>query len=150
MMASLSQRVIKLPGLAQSFHLNRRMKLIQFQQLLGMITAAATVIPLGLLRAHPLQRWVNSANLHPKLDRHVRMRVARRRIPDVTPLEEQEVTITRGSFREHPSEVVCDDNRCLSDWMGVVWEGRSVRGLWEPPWTLEHINVLELRQFNSL
>ncbi len=28
---------------------------------------------------------------------------------------------------------------------GAVWEGRSVRGFWEPPWTLEHITVLELR-----
>ncbi len=27
---------------------------------------------------------------------------------------------------------------------GAVWEGRSVRGFWEPPWTFEHINVLEL------
>ncbi len=64
--------------------------------------------------------------------------------PDVKPLEEQEVTITRSSFREHPSEVVCDNNRCLSDGM-AVWEDRSFRGFWEPPWTLEHINVLELR-----
>ncbi len=38
--------------------------------------------------------------------------------PDVTPLEEQEVTITRGSFRKHLSEAVCDNNRCLSDGMG--------------------------------
>ncbi len=38
--------------------------------------------------------------------------------PDVTPLEEQEVNITRGSFREHPSGAVCDNNRCLSDGMG--------------------------------
>ncbi len=38
--------------------------------------------------------------------------------PDVTPLEDQEITITRGSFREHPSEAVCDNNRCLSDGMG--------------------------------
>ncbi len=32
----------------------------------------------------------------------------------------------------------------LMGW-GAVWEGRPVRGFWEPPWTLEHINVLELR-----
>ncbi len=86
MMASLSpQRVIKLSSLAQSFHLSRRMKLIQFQQLLGLIKAAVTVIPLGLLRARPLQRWVNSANLHPKLDRHVRIRVTRRCIQMLCP-----------------------------------------------------------------
>ncbi len=41
--------------------------------------------------------------------------------PNVTPLEEQEVTITRSSFREHPSEAVCDNNRCLSDGM-AVWD----------------------------
>ena len=29
--------------------------------------------------------------------------------------------------------------------LGAVWEGRTVRGLWEHPWDKEHINVLELR-----
>ena len=32
----------------------------------------------------------------------------------------------------------------LTGW-GAVWEHRMVRGVWEPPWGEEHINVLELR-----
>lgn len=59
------------------------MKLIQFQKLSGMVAAAATVIP--LLRAHPLQQWVNRFKLHPKFDRHVRVRVTRRCIQMLHP-----------------------------------------------------------------
>ncbi len=146
MMASLSpQTVIKLSSLAQSFHPSRRMKLIQFQQLLGMIKAAATVIPLGLLRARPLQRWVNSANLHPKLDRHVRMRVTRRCIQMLRPWKNKRLLsqgVPLGNIPARRSVITTDAS--LMRW-GAVWEGRCVRGFWKPPWTLEHINVLELR-----
>ncbi|KAI2648570.1 Gag-Pol polyprotein [Labeo rohita] len=37
--------------------------------------------------------------------------------PDVMPYEEQEVTITKDSFRKHSSEGVDDNNGCLSDRM---------------------------------
>ncbi len=145
-MASLShQRVMKLSSLAQSFHLNRRMKLIQFQQLMGMIAAAATVIPLGLLRARPLQRLVNSANLHPKLDRHVRMRVTQICIQMLRPWKNKRLLsqgAPLGNISARRSVITTDAS--LMGW-GAIWEGRSVRGFWEPPWTLEHINVLELR-----
>ncbi len=60
--------------------------------------------------------------------------------PDVRPLDKQEVNITIGSFRDHLSEGICINNRLLLDGMG----SRSVRGFWEPPRTLAHINVLEL------
>lgn len=60
--------------------------------------------------------------------------------PDVRPLDKQEVNITIGSFRDHLSEGICINNRLLLDGMG----SRSVRGFWEPPRTLAHINVQEL------
>ncbi len=143
-MASLSlQRVIKLSSVAQSFHLTRRMKLIQFQQLLGMIVV--TVIPLGLLRACPLQRWVNSANLHSKLDSHMSMRITRRCILMLRPWKNKRLIsqgVHLGNIPAGRSVITTDAS--LTGW-GAVWEGRSVRGFWELPWTLEHINVLELR-----
>lgn len=72
MSASLtSQRVMKILAFLDQFRLGRRLELIRFQRLLGMISAAAAVVPLGLLRARPLQRWLNAFKLHPKLDRRV-------------------------------------------------------------------------------
>ncbi|ROL55213.1 C-type mannose receptor 2 [Anabarilius grahami] len=63
--------------------------------------------------------------------------------PNVTPLEQQDVAITRASVGQHPSEAVCDNNGCLSNGVGSSL-GRQVHqgclGI-----SLEHINVLELR-----
>ncbi len=42
-----------------------------------MISAAVSVVPLGLVRARPLQRWLNAFNLHPKLNRHVKLQITR-------------------------------------------------------------------------
>ncbi|KAI2664006.1 Leucine zipper transcription factor-like protein 1 [Labeo rohita] len=141
-MASLSpQRVTKLSSVAQSFNLNRRMKLIKFQQLLGMSAAAVIVIPLGLLRAHPQQRWVNGFKLHPKLGRRVRMRVTQRCIQMLRPWKNKRL-LSQGVPLGNIPAITTDAS--LTG-LGGVCEGRSVRGLWEPPWTLEHINVLELR-----
>lgn len=62
--------------------------------------------------------------------------------PNVMPLA-QDIAITRDSLGQHLNEAAYD-NRCLSNGVGSSI-GRSIRGLWESPWTLEHINVLELR-----
>lgn len=44
-------------------------------KLLGMLTAASAITPLGLLHLHPLQRWYNSLHMDPRLHRWVRVRV---------------------------------------------------------------------------
>lgn len=67
MTASLtSQRVRKLVTLVGQFQLGKQLEMTQFQRLLGTISAAVAVVPLGLLRARPLQRWLNAFNLDPK------------------------------------------------------------------------------------
>ncbi len=137
-MASLSpQRVMKLSSLAQSFHLNKRMKLIQFQQLMGMIAAAATVIPLGLLRARPLQRWVKSANLHPKLDRHVRMRVTQICIQMLRPWKNKRLLsqgAPLGNISARRSVITTDAS--LMGW-GAIWKAglSEVSGNLPGPWS---------------
>ncbi|CAL8254546.1 unnamed protein product [Boreogadus saida] len=43
---------------------------IRFPQLLGKLTAASAVVPLGLLSLRPMQMWLNSLHLDPKWHRH--------------------------------------------------------------------------------
>ena len=47
------------PGNPSCRRQNRRIELLYFQRMLGLMSAAAMVIPLGLLRARPLQCWLN-------------------------------------------------------------------------------------------
>jgi len=51
------------------------MELAQFQKLMGIIFTAIKVVPLGLLKACPLQWWINKFQLHPKLHRQVKLKV---------------------------------------------------------------------------
>ncbi|XP_076144523.1 uncharacterized protein LOC143127104 [Alosa pseudoharengus] len=146
MSASLTpQRVLKLLTLASQFHLGRRLEMAQFQRLLGTIAAATVVVPLGLLRARPLQRWLNAFGLHPSRDRRVKLRVSRTFLHALRPWKD-EALLTWGVPLGHiPSRrTVVSTDASLTGW-GAVWEGRSVRGAWNPPWGDEHINVLELK-----
>ena len=49
-------RVSKLLVLVSQFRLGRRLELVQYQRLLGTISAAAAVVPLGLLRVECVQQ----------------------------------------------------------------------------------------------
>lgn len=146
MSASLTvQRVQSILTLLVQFQLGRRVKLVQFQRLLGMISAAVAVVPLGLLRAQPLQRWLNALKLHPKVDRHVKIRVSRTCLQALCPWQDQALLVQGVPLGLIPSRrTVVTTDASLTGW-GGVWEGRMVRGVWEPPWTEAHINVLELR-----
>lgn len=67
MRATLSQRhVDSIVQLLHCFRRGRSMSFRSFQSLLGMLTAASSVVPLGLLKLRPLQIWLNSLGLHPQ------------------------------------------------------------------------------------
>ena len=44
-------------------------QLVRFLSILGKLTFVSMVVPLGLLRLRPAQRWLNSQDLHAKHDR---------------------------------------------------------------------------------
>ncbi|MEQ2191266.1 hypothetical protein XENOCAPTIV_025167, partial [Xenoophorus captivus] len=58
--------------LFSQFRLVRWFPYITFLQLLGKLTSATRVVPLGLLLLRPLQRWLNSFRLDAKLHRRRR------------------------------------------------------------------------------
>ena len=58
-----------------AFQQGRRIELLYFQSMLGLLSAAVMAVPLGLLRARPLQCWLNAFNLHPRRHRHRKLTV---------------------------------------------------------------------------
>ncbi|XP_030272800.1 uncharacterized protein LOC115581658 [Sparus aurata] len=140
-----SQRVGNILALLSHFRLGKRLELVQFQRLLGMISAAVAVVPLGLLRARPLQRWFNALGLHPKLHRRAKVRVTHTFLRALRPWRDTRLLLQGVPLGNIPSRrTVVTTDASLTGW-GAVWEHRMVRGVWEPPWGEEHINVLELR-----
>lgn len=51
------------------FSKGKRLPFVRFLQLLGKLTAASTVIPMGLLALRPIQMWLNGFTLDPKRHR---------------------------------------------------------------------------------
>ena len=137
-------RVSKLLVLVSQFRLGRRLELVQYQRLLGTISAAAAVVPLGLLRARPLQRWLNAFNLHPRQDRRVKLKVTRPFRHALRPWRDQALLSQGAPLGNIPSRrAVVTTDSSLTGW-GAVWEGRTVRGTWNSRWRGE-LEVLELR-----
>lgn len=144
MLATPSQRrVSDILQLASSFRRGRTLPFVAFLRLLGMLTAASSIVPLGQLLMRPLQIWVNSLHLHPTHHRRTPVRISAGFLRALHPWSR--ARLTQG-VRMHsiPSrrEVVTTD-ASLTGW-GAVWQHRSVRGSWSPRQQGWHINMLEL------
>ncbi|XP_075340396.1 uncharacterized protein LOC142399558 [Odontesthes bonariensis] len=146
MKASLTgRRVDSLIEALKCFRLGGLVTAHRVQRLLGLMAAAAVVVPLGLLRSRPFQCWFNAFRLHPRDDRQVRLRVSRACIRALRPWRSREFLLSGVPLGGHPHRrQVISTDASLTGW-GAVWEGRSVWAIWQPPWTSEHINVLELK-----
>ena len=139
------QRVAGIQATLRVFSQNRRTELLYFQRMLGLISAAAMVVPLGILRARPLQCWLNAFSLHPRRHRDRKLRVTQLCLQALLPWRNVS-WLTQGVplGREPSRRTLVSTDASQTGW-GAVWEGRTVRGHWEHPWDKEHINVLELR-----
>ena len=114
------------------------------QHLLGLLTAASLLIPLGLLHLQPLQRWFNSHRLHLKHHCHRQLRVTAQCLRAL-------LRWRCRSFHSGGVEMLrkCRRELVSTDASQIGWEGmtkgRSANGCWLPPWSGRHINTLELR-----
>ncbi|MGH0151018.1 UNVERIFIED_CONTAM: hypothetical protein FKN15_058415 [Acipenser sinensis] len=78
MEATLStQRVASLERCLSLFRLRETVSMELCQRMLGLMAAASQALPLGLLHQRPLQAWFNAFALHPRRDKHRRLRVSR-------------------------------------------------------------------------
>ncbi|XP_033996783.1 uncharacterized protein LOC117491055 [Trematomus bernacchii] len=139
------RRVDDISHLLPLFRLGKNVPYIQFLRLLGRLTAASAVVPLGLLSLRPMQIWLNSLHLDAKWHRHRRVRVSRQCLHSLSRWRNRAYLLMGAPMGAIPSrrETVTVD-ACLSGW-GAVWQGRTVQGLWSAQEGAYHINVLELR-----
>ena len=146
MRASLTpQRVAGIQATLRVFSQNRRTELLYFQRMLGLMSAAAMMVPLGLLRARPLQCWLNAFSLHPRRHRDRKLRVTQLCLQALLPWRNVSWLTQGVPLGRVPSRRTLVSTDASQTGWGAVWEGRTVRGHWEHQWDKEHINVLELR-----
>ncbi|XP_059894386.1 uncharacterized protein LOC132447566, partial [Gadus macrocephalus] len=145
MRACLSpKRVATILQLLQRFRRGKLLEYSLFLRLIGMLTSASMVVPLGLLELRPLQIWVNGLHLDPKWQRHKMVRVSGRCLRALRPWRERAYLIAGSPLGRIASRrEVVETDASLSGW-GAVWQCRTVRGQWDAQQRLEHINVLEL------
>ena len=138
-------RVDNIHQLLGRFRRGRLLTLKTFQRLLGMLTAASSLVPLGLLDLRPLQSWVNDLHLHPARHGHRLVRVTRTCYSLLRPWRRTAYLMQGVPLAAVPSrrEVVTTDSS-LEGW-GAVWQCRTVRGCWTSQQRQQHINVLELQ-----
>ncbi|XP_062372037.1 uncharacterized protein LOC134059609 [Sardina pilchardus] len=127
------------------FQEGRQFHYVEFLRILGKLTAAAAVVPLGLLSLRPLQRWLLSFRLDPQRHRHRRLKVSHRCLLALAPWRQRSFLLQgmpMGSIASRRETVTTDAS--LSGW-GAVWQNRTAQGLWSAQERSQHINVLELR-----
>lgn len=146
MSASLSQE--RVTNILQLLALFRPGVSLQYEvvlRLIGMLTAATVVIPLGLLHLRPLQLWNNSLRLDPTRHRHRLVVISHRCICALRRWRQLEFLKAGVPLGVVPSrrELVTTD-ASLTGW-GATWNRRGICGHWTPIQATEHINLLELR-----
>ncbi|XP_030293378.1 uncharacterized protein LOC115593839 [Sparus aurata] len=146
MRAFLSRkRVENILQLIGCFQRGRVLRYGLFLKLLGMLTAASMVIPLGLLSLRPLQVWVNTLHLDPKWHRGRRVRVSSPCCRALKPWRRRGYLVGGVPLGVTPARrEVVETDASLLGW-GAVWQHRTINGRWSTQHRWEHINVLELR-----
>lgn len=141
------KRIRDILDLLPLFRRGRAPAYLLYLRLLGMLVAAATVVPLGLLSLRPMQMWLVSLGLNPERLDHRRMRlpVSSQCLRSLAPWRDRRFLTQGVPLGSVPSrrEVVHTD-ASLRGW-GATWQGRSVQGTWSDHLQRCHINVLEMR-----
>ena len=118
---------------------------IQLLRLAGLLTAATTVIQLGLLHLRPFQRWLIALRLSAVHHRRTMVRVTDSCSSCLLRWRQEDFLLSEVSMGPPPAcrEVVTTDASSMG-W-GGVWQRQGVSGQWDPHMRRCHINVLELQ-----
>lgn len=140
------QRVDSIMEMLCLFQKDRLLPFVLYLRLLGKLTAASTVVPLGLLSLRPMQMWLNSLCLNPSrhAHRHKRLHVSSHCLDSLSQWRDRSWVLTGVPLGSLPSrrEVVHTD-ASPTGW-GATCRGQVAQGQWSPALSGAHINVLEL------
>ncbi|MGH0141043.1 UNVERIFIED_CONTAM: hypothetical protein FKN15_007572 [Acipenser sinensis] len=110
---------------------NKKLTVVTFQRLLGLMAAASQTLPLGLLHMCLLQGWFNSRVFQHPLNSGRQPTVSRHCLQALSWLTQPahlRIGIALGSVTRR--EVIITDASSLG-W-GTVWNGRGAQGVWRP------------------
>ncbi len=138
------ERALAIQKLSATFKSDTARPLKVFQRMLGLMAAASPVLQLGLLRMHPLQRWLKPRVPH-NAWRHGRLhiRVNQACVTALTPWKNprwMEKGVAMGLV--HTRNVVTTD-ASNTGW-GALCEGKPTFGHWSKAEKGFHINCLEM------
>ena len=115
---------------------------LSVMRLLGTMSAAHTVVPLGLLHMRRLQRWFSRLRIDPVRQRRRKVTIPLSVGPDLNHWGNPR-TLARGvPLGRATSHISVFTDASLSGWGGTC-KFHVVGGIWPPPVTM-HINALEL------
>ncbi len=126
------------------FKLGHHVSVGTCRRLLGLMAAASSVLPLGLLHMRPFLWWMKELRLHPTVPATRLIRVSRSCCRHL--LMWRDPVFLQSGVRMgaiHRRHMITTD-ASMTGW-GAVFEGRPASGEWKEEFLFWHINCLELR-----
>ena len=127
----------------KSIRLGQAITVKHFQRVLGLMAAASTVVPFGLLHMRALQWWLRNKGFSPLGNPFRTIRVTRRCLRSLV-VWKKPWFLSQGPVLGAPCErKTLTTDASLTGW-GAVMEGRYTRGTWKDHHLTLYINRLEM------
>ncbi|KAI2666023.1 Transposon Ty3-I Gag-Pol polyprotein [Labeo rohita] len=144
MQAQLSPaRVESILNTLKNIKLGHKVTLHYFQRVLGLMAAASTVIPLGLLHMRPFQLWLRARGFHPRANPQRQIRVTRQGLRTLSMWFRPRFLTLGPTLGPCCRRKMLTTDASLKGW-GAVLNGRPAQGIWRGHHLNWHINCLEM------
>ncbi len=144
MQAQLSPaRVESILNALKNIKLGQRITAHYLQRVLGLMAAASTVIPLGLLHMRSFQLWLRARGFHPRANPQRQIRVTRQGLRTLSMWFRPRFLTLGPTLGPCCRRKMLTTDASLTGW-GAVLDGRPAQGIWRGHLLDWHINCLEM------
>ncbi len=144
MQAQLSPaRVESILNALKYIKLGQRITVHYLQRVLGLMAAASTVIPLGLLHMRSFQLWLRARGFHPRANPRRQIRVTRQGLRTLSMWFRPRFLTLGPTLGPCCRRKMLTTDASLTGW-GAVLDGRPAQGIWRGHLLEWHINCLEM------
>ncbi len=144
MQAQLSPaRVKSILNALKNIKLGQRITVHYLQRVLGLMAAASTVIPLGLLHMRSFQLWLRARGFHPRANPQRQIRVTRQGLRTLSMWFRPRFLTLGPTLGPCCRRKMLTTDASLTGW-GAVLDGRPAQGIWRGHLLEWHINCLEM------
>ncbi len=144
MQAQLSPaRIESILNALKNIKLGQRITVHYLQRVLGLMAAASTVIPLGLLQMRPFQLWLRARGFHPRANPQRQIRVTRQGLHTLSMWFRPRFLTLDPTLGPCCHRKMLTTDASLTGW-GAVLDGRPAQGIWRGHFLEWHINCLKM------